>query len=159
MLDPSEKLWHQVSVVGQQYVGGKGLSLLLQDVLSVGAPSAKLAVLSGVDGAGDPFRGITRLGCVELNLDSLFERLQYVTQLDWANFCFFESVSKKLLRDLCRTLSIEEGIAVSLLSARVIDDSEVHIFTISDELQEYIQSRYTGSRTKTASIDALDFPG
>lgn len=150
--------WNQVVIGEPALAYGRNLGGLLEDLLRL-TPEAKLVVLASIDGAGDPERGIARLGCARITIESLLTRLHFTEQLDWANLYFFSEVSDETTRHICDgDLSIADAIARSWLTVRVVDDSELHVFTTSTEVVTTLTERFIKSRAIRAPLDRLDYP-
>lgn len=150
--------WHQVVIRKPELTNGNVLSVLLDKLLARSVPTANWAVVSGIEGAGDPTRGITRMGCAKIGKQDLLTRLRYSEQLDWANFFFFADIGDHAVNEICSELSIPDAIAVSLLSVRVVDDSEVHVFTTDARLRAHLTESYAESYSRTGPLSTLDYP-
>jgi hypothetical protein len=149
--------WHRVTLNNPELTYGKRLSRFLADDLG-DALRGTSVLLYEVEGAGDPSRGVTQLGCMGMSLVELSERLKHTDQLDWATFCFMQDADEQALQELCRRASISEVVSKSALTVRVIDDSCLDVFTRDDQLRRRLNERYPSSRTESSPLDEMVFP-
>ena len=157
-LDNDFRVWNQTIIDAPELTGGAALAAFLYRLLRLGGRPARYVVLAGVDGAGDSVRGITHVGCTRLPVSDLLTRLRYTKQLDWANFYFFSRVDDKVVEAICAVFSVAEAIATTTISVRVIDDSEVHVFSPDNTLATQLEKLVGKCETRVGRLRALEYP-
>ena len=148
-------VWRQFIIPAPRLCGGKSLARFIEQLVSEAAPELRDVVVASVEGAGDPVRGVTQLGCGKIPIPELLSRLSHSEQLDWGDFFFFEEVGDAVVSRICDDLSISEAVETSSLTIRIIDDSQIHIFARRHDIPRFLTGRFAVANERTGSAERM----
>lgn len=152
------QLWHQIVIAVPDLCFGKTLARFTEQLLGDPALNVRQVVVASIEGAGDPDRGVTQLRCGRISIPELLSRLLYSEQLDWGNLFFFDDVNDSAVERICGEFSLSQAIAISSIAIRIVDDSEIHVFTRNDRVQRSLTDRFANTRARTGPLGSLEFP-